>query len=103
MYVFMYSLGSLHGVTLIETNPGPGVFSKALFVAGATHIIGLEPERRFHPALWHLKEQITPPKRFDLLHGDFSKLDPHSGSVVNGAQCTPPAISSEDVLANVLS
>ncbi|XP_068727185.1 dimethyladenosine transferase 1, mitochondrial-like [Montipora capricornis] len=98
-----HSLGSLHDVTLIETNPGPGVLSKALFEAGATHIIGLEPERRFHPALWHLKEQITPPKRFDLLHGDFSKLDPHSGSVVNGAQCTPPAISSEDVLANVLS
>ena len=98
-----YSLGHLeNSVTVIETNPGPGVLTRALFEAGATHIVGLEPERRFHSGLLDLKQQLSPPRRFDLLHGDFSKIDPHDGSVGTGAHCTPPAISSRDVLAYVL-
>ena len=97
------SLGSLQDGALIETNPGPGILTKALFEAGGTHIIGLEPERKFHPALRDLSAQITNEKRFDLLHGDFSKIDPHDGSAVTGAYCTPPAISSKDVLSSVES
>ena len=97
------SLGNLQDGVIIETNPGPGVLTKALFEAGATHVIGLEPERKFHPALWDLQAEVTANKRFDLLHGDFSKIDPHDGSVGTGAFCTPPAISSTDVLDSVES
>lgn len=98
------SLGSFqHGEVLIETNPGPGELTKALFEAGATHVVGLEPERKFHPALWDLKAKLTGDKRFDLLHGDFSKIDPHVGSAERWAYCTPPAISSEEVLTSARS
>lgn len=97
------SLGSLKDGVLIETNPGPGILTKALFEAGATHIIGLEPERKFHPALWDRKGQTPQGKRFDLLHGDFSKIDPHDGVAGKEGYCTPPAISSSDVLSCVES
>ena len=97
------SLGSLQDDAIIETNPGPGVLTKALFEAGATHIIGLEPERKFHPSLWDLKAELSGEKKFDLLHGDFSKLDPHDGSIGPGMYCTPPAVSSNDVLSLVQS
>ena len=97
------SLGRLQDDVLIETNPGPGVLTKALFEAGATHIIGLEPERKFHPVLWDVNAGIVADKRFDLLHGDFSKIDPHDGSIDPDACCIPPAISSKDILSFVES
>ena len=97
------SLGRLEDDVIIETNPGPGVLTKALFEVGATHVIGLEPERKFHPALWDIQAENSAKRRFDLLHGDFSKIDPHEGSDRAGAFCSPPAISSEDVLSTVES
>ncbi|XP_078355730.1 dimethyladenosine transferase 1, mitochondrial-like [Oculina patagonica] len=89
------SLGSLQSGVLIATNPGIGVLPRALFKAGASHVIGLEPERRFHPTLWELQQELTEDKRFDVIHGDFSKIDPH---ILRDDICTPPAIASEDVL-----
>lgn len=89
------SLGSLQNDILISTNPGTGVLTRALFEAGATHVIGLEPERRFHPSLWEIQRELFEGKRFDVIHGDFSKIDPH---ILKDDICTPPAIASEDVL-----
>lgn len=92
------SLGSLRDDVIIATNPGTGVLTRALFEAGATHVIGLEPERRFHPILWEIQRQLSDEKRFDVIHGDFSKIDPH---ILTGDICTPPAIASEDILSFV--
>ena len=94
-------LGPLHEDVIVETNPGPGILTAALFQAGARQVIGLEPERKFHPALWKLKAEVATEMRFDILHGDFSKIDPHGGTVEYGASCTPPAIPSKDVMKNI--
>ena len=91
------SLGNLQGDVIISTNPGTGVLTRALFEAGATHVIGLEPERKFHSSLLELQGQLSDGKRLDVLHGDFSKIDPHIFKDVRDV-CTPPAISSEDLL-----
>lgn len=91
-------LHPLRDDTIIATNPGTGVLVEALFKAGASHVIGLEPERKFHPSLVDLKSHLSEGERFEILHGDFSKIDPH---LMKKDVCIPPAISSEDVLRSV--
>ena len=92
------SLGHLQGDVIIATNPGTGILVEELFKAGASHVIGLEPEKKFHPSLMDLQARLSEGKRLEILHGDFSKIDPH---LMKKDVCIPPAISSENVLLSV--
>ena len=91
-------LEPLRDESIVVTNPGTAVLVKALLKAGASHVIGLEPERKFHLSLTDLKSELPEGERFEILHGDFSKIDPH---LMKKDVCIPPAISSEDVLRSV--
>jgi len=43
--------GDLTGHTVLEIGPGPGGLTRALLAAGARHVVVLEKDRRFLPAL----------------------------------------------------
>jgi len=64
--------GDIAGETIYEVGPGPGGLTRALLERGA-HVIAVERDRRFAPALAELAEEF--PGRLELVEADALKVD----------------------------
>ena len=94
-------LGNLKDDLIIQASPGPGIWSEALLNAGAARVLGLEPDRRFHPALKEVQSKFGT-SRFTFHRADFAKIDPHlSLRGIGEGLCIPPAISSSELFKGV--
>jgi 16S rRNA (adenine1518-N6/adenine1519-N6)-dimethyltransferase len=65
--------GPLAGVTVIEIGPGPGGLTRALLEEGASHVVAIEADRRFLPALEEIAMRAE--GRLTVVHGDALELD----------------------------
>lgn len=64
--------GDIAGETIYEVGPGPGGLTRALLERGA-HVVAVERDRRFAPALGELAEEF--PGRLRLVEADALKVD----------------------------
>jgi 16S rRNA (adenine1518-N6/adenine1519-N6)-dimethyltransferase len=60
-------------VTVIEIGPGPGGLTRALLAEEAEHVVAVEADRRFLPALHEI--EVRADGRLTTIHGDALKLD----------------------------
>jgi 16S rRNA (adenine1518-N6/adenine1519-N6)-dimethyltransferase len=60
-------------VTIIEIGPGPGGLTRALLSEGAEHVIAVEKDRRFLPALAMISDHF--PGRLTVVEGDALDVD----------------------------
>jgi len=65
--------GPLDGVCVVEVGPGPGGLTRSLLRAGAAHVIAIEKDTRFLPALGELREAAG--GRLTLHEGDALETD----------------------------
>jgi len=65
--------GPLAGVTVIEVGPGPGGLTRALLQEGAAHVVAIEADRRFLPALAEIAARAE--GRLTVVEGDALALD----------------------------
>ncbi|WP_131119877.1 16S rRNA (adenine(1518)-N(6)/adenine(1519)-N(6))-dimethyltransferase RsmA [Lichenihabitans psoromatis] len=66
--------GPLEGQTVFEVGPGPGGLTRALLLAGASHVIAVERDKRCLPALAEIEAHY--PGRLTIIEGDALTLDP---------------------------
>ena len=69
------SCGPLEGCTVLEVGSGPGNLTRAVLMAGAKHVIALEKDVRFLPALRMLQEAAGGPERMTVVEGDALTVD----------------------------
>src|SRR5260370_35142030 len=67
------STGPLAGVTVVEVGPGPGGLTRALLEEGAAHVVAIEADRRFFPALEEIA--VRAGGRLPLVPGGALPLD----------------------------
>ncbi|MFI5011666.1 MAG: 16S rRNA (adenine(1518)-N(6)/adenine(1519)-N(6))-dimethyltransferase RsmA [Hyphomicrobiales bacterium] len=67
------STGSLADVNVIEIGPGPGGLTRALLAEGAAHVVAIEADRRFLPALEEIAACAE--GRLTIIQGDALALD----------------------------
>ncbi len=66
--------GDLTGSDVLEIGPGPGGLTRALLAAGARHVVAIEKDARFAPALQAIAAHW--PGRLTVLEGDALEVDP---------------------------
>jgi 16S rRNA (adenine1518-N6/adenine1519-N6)-dimethyltransferase len=77
------SAGPLAGVTVLEIGPGPGGLTRALFLEGAAHVVAIERDERFRPALQAIAEKSRGRLTAifaDALHADFKTIAAETGA-----------------------
>lgn len=65
--------GPLEDATLIEIGPGPGGLTRSLLRTGAAHVVAIEKDRRFLPALAELGEAV--PGALTVIEADALGFD----------------------------
>ncbi len=61
------------GVTIVEVGPGPGGLTRALLAEGAEHVLAIEKDARFLPALAMIAKYF--PGRLTVAEADALKID----------------------------
>jgi dimethyladenosine transferase 1 len=66
--------GPVAGSTVVEVGAGPGNLTRAALLAGARHVVAIEKDKRFLPALEMLREAAGP-ERMTIVLGDALEVD----------------------------
>lgn len=94
------SCGPLTGRTVLEVGAGPGNLTRSVLMAGARHVVAIEKDGRFLPAL-ELLRQAAGPERMSIVHGDALLLD--EGELLRAAEAEAvPWSSAEDAQVHVV-
>lgn len=80
--------GEVAGATVIEVGAGPGNLTRAALLAGARHVIAIEKDPRFLPALELLREAAGP-ERLTVVLADALEADEAALLAAAGAAGTP--------------
>lgn len=65
--------GALDGVIVVEVGPGPGGLTRALLATGADHVLAIERDARFRPALDEIGAAY--PGRLTVMEADALTVD----------------------------
>ena len=85
--------GNLQNSTVIEVGSGPGNLTRALFIGGAKHVICVEKDERFLPALELLREAVGKDK-MSIVLGDAMDVD--EGKLLKEQEVEPWDWDSEE-------
>ncbi len=80
--------GDVAGTTVVEVGAGPGNLTRAALLAGARHVVAIEKDPRFLPALEMLREAAGP-ERVTVVLADALEVDEASLLRVAGAESLP--------------
>ncbi|MDE0306473.1 MAG: 16S rRNA (adenine(1518)-N(6)/adenine(1519)-N(6))-dimethyltransferase RsmA [Albidovulum sp.] len=86
------SCGNLAACDVLEIGPGPGSLTRSLLLAGARHVLAVEKDSRFLPALEEVA--VASEGRLAIRHADATKYEPFG-------ELSPPVVIASNLPFNV--